>query len=150
MKEIKKCTKCRLSKNQHPLLQNKIRPSHVMFAGLSAVQTDNIDLDEPFSTETRSGALLREFEQQLPKYNFYFTNLVKCLPLRKDKIRYPSIPELSACFPNFELELKKVVPKKVVIFGKKVSQHVSEMFGFQFEKKAGKLEFSTHWHGTVL
>lgn len=141
MKKIITCNNCELYKNQLPLLQNNTSPSNVIFVGLSAVKTENTNKDEPFSLFTRSGELLREIMSESPNSCVYFTNIVKCLPLNKDKIRYPDEEEISACLPNFDIELDIISPKKIILLGKKVSSSVSKKYGLKFKKTGEPYNF---------
>ncbi len=122
MKKIHKCQSCLLFENQKPLIQSAEQQKYsIFFIGLSAVKVSNVDEEEPFSKCTRSGALLREISNDLDS-SIYFTNAVKCLPLKDNKIRYPAKSEMKACFPNLESEIKQYQPKKLVLFGKQVSK----------------------------
>lgn len=155
---IKNCHKCNLYKNQEPLLQNKISNSDTIFVGLSAIKTDNVDCDEPFSITSRSGKLLRGIAEKSPKNEIYFTNIVKCLPLSNEKIRYPKNKEILACSENFKYEIEVIKPKKIILFGKKVSTHVSKMFKFDFKNSSfdfpvGKykgIEFMDAYHPSYM
>ena len=140
IEQIRGCRKCGLCNNQRPLLQRiKTRP-RVFFTGLSAVASIETE-DEPFSAATRSGQLIREIGEGL---DCYYTNLVKCLPLKDGKLRYPTERELEVCFGNFELELKTLNPGKVVLLGKQVSEFVADKLSLKFKRaKAGDLEFQT-------
>jgi uracil-DNA glycosylase family 4 len=128
---INNCRDCNLYKNQRPLLQNDISPCEVMFVGLSAIKTNDVENDEPFSPISKSGKLLREITHSISE-DVYFTNIVKCLPLLGKKIRYPNKIEMSACLENFKTEINEIRPKKIILFGKNVSSHVSKKFGFKF------------------
>jgi uracil-DNA glycosylase family 4 len=88
------------------------------------VQFSGDDERVPLSPLTRSGALLAEIERVYPKTLFYKTNLVKCLPLAKDKIRYPIKEEMERCYTNFEDELRAARPKLVFLLGKQVASFV--------------------------
>ena len=80
----------------------------------------------------------------------YYTNLVKCLPLMDGKLRYPTEPELDVCFGNYELELRTLGPRKVVLLGKQVSEFVASRMGLRFRRmKAGDLEFETAQAGII-
>ena len=117
---------------------------------MSAVASADPEADEPFSAATRSGQLIREIEADLGAVECYYTNLVKCLPLTDGKLRYPTRKELEACFSNFELELKKLSPEKVVLFGKQVSDFVAGQLGLTFSKRgAGHFEFGTAHVGGI-
>ncbi|SMN12456.1 hypothetical protein SPBRAN_906 [uncultured Candidatus Thioglobus sp.] len=102
--------------------KNKAR---VFWVGLSAVQFGEGEEKLPLSPLTRSGGLIAEiekgFEQDL---SFYKTNLVKCLPLKLNKIRYPLRHEMDKCFPNFKDELEHLKPRVVFLLGKQVANYV--------------------------
>ena len=84
----------------------------------------------PLSPFTRSGALIAEIEKSFRKDSiFYKTNLVKCLPLKKDKIRYPLQHEMEKCYPNLELEIKELRPSTVFLLGKQVASFVFDKLG---------------------
>jgi len=55
---------------------------------------------------------------------FYKTNLVKCLPLKLDKIRYPLQHEMEKCFSNLRSELSELKPTVVFLLGKQVASFV--------------------------
>lgn len=59
---------------------------------------------------------------------FYKTNLVKCLPLKNNKIRYPLKHEMEKCFPNLIDELNFIKPSIVFLLGKQVAQFVISKF----------------------
>lgn len=126
--KIRNCKNCNLCENQPPLLQ-KAKKAHAMWVGLSAVRVDNLDCVEPLSPDTSSGKLIREIEGNIKSISFYRTNLVKCLPLKNGKIRYPTLNEASACFDNFILELKVIKPKFLILLGKQVSEFVQQRLG---------------------
>jgi len=128
MDNIKSCKKCSLCQNQAPLLQNNVVHKGVFFVGLSAVKTHNIESDEPFSERTRSGDLLRSISDDLEDKAVYFTNIVKCLPLNNNKIRYPTKLEMESCLDNFKHELDILKPEKIVLFGKKVADYFCRYF----------------------
>jgi DNA polymerase len=118
-----------------------------MIVGLSAVKSDNVNDDEPLSASTRSGKLIRDIVTEHSGQSFYFTNIVKCLPLKAGKIRYPVCSELHTCFPNLDIELDTLSPDKVVLLGKKVSDLVAQKLGFKFPKAKSPFEFSVVKHG---
>jgi DNA polymerase len=86
----------------------------------------------PLSNETRSGALIEQIEIPLRRnVTFYKTNLVKCLPLKGDKIRYPLRKEMEKCSSNFEDELDMFRPLVVFLLGKQVASFVLKKFSKQ-------------------
>lgn len=132
LQDVSHCQACQLCKNQAPLVETPVGSPSVVFTGLSAVASECVDSDRPFSPATRSGRLLRDIEEDLGHTDVYFTNLVKCLPLRDGKIRYPSNRELEACFPNYDLELRELAPVRVVLLGRQVSGFVASKLGLEF------------------
>jgi len=83
----------------------------------------------PLSPFTKSGELISQIEQNFKnEILFYKTNLVKCLPLKNNKIRYPLKHEMDKCYPNFSDELNSFNPSIVFLLGKQVSQYVLSKF----------------------
>lgn len=123
------CKACGLYLNQLPVL-DKLKTSHVFWVGLSAVQFDEGIEGQPLSPYTRSGALIENIEVPLRnEITFYKTNLVKCLPLKEGKIRYPLEHEMEKCFPNFEFELNELSPSIVFLLGKQVATFIMKKMG---------------------
>lgn len=60
---------------------------------------------------------------------FYKTNLVKCLPLKQDKIRYPLQHEMEKCYPNLENEIRELEPSVIFLLGKQVAGFVLDKIG---------------------
>lgn len=132
MQKIQPCRKickaCGLYLNQLPVL-DFLKSSQVFWVGLSAVQFDDDAEKLPLSPQTRSGALVDEIERPLRgKISFYKTNLVKCVPLKDGKIRYPVEQEMSKCFSNFSFELEILKPEVVFLLGKQVASFVMKQF----------------------
>jgi len=118
------CKSCGLYLNQLPVCE-KATDSHIFWVGLSAVLFNEGIEKLPLSPLTRSGALIGNIEESLSDYfSFYKTNIVKCLPLKEGKIRYPLEHEMEKCFPNFEFEVNTLKPKIVFLLGKQVSTFV--------------------------
>lgn len=133
----KSCRECGLYLNQCPAFDRPEDPQ-VFWVGLSAVQFDEDDAKVPLAAETRSGALLDQIEKPLRKdFSFYKTNLVKCLPLRENKIRYPSKSEMTKCSSNFDMELLTLMPDVVFLLGKQVANFVLSKYSDH------KVEFAT-------
>jgi uracil-DNA glycosylase family 4 len=132
----KSCKACGLYLNQLPAL-DKTKTSSVFWVGLSAVQFSEDDERVPLSPFTRSGALIADIEKSFTKtVSFYRTNLVKCLPLSKDKIRYPVKSEMERCYANFEDEIEAMKPKLIFLLGKQVANFIYDKIG------AGTVELS--------
>ena len=127
----KSCISCGLYLNQPPVYENANK-SQIFWVGLSAVRF-NLGVEKlPLSPLTNSGALIEKIEIPLRKHiYFYKTNLVKCLPLKKEKIRYPLKCEMEKCYSNFEDEINILRPSIVFLLGKQVAS-------FVFKKQANK------------
>jgi uracil-DNA glycosylase len=124
----KTCKACGLYLNQLPAFSFQ-KQSQVFWLGLSAVQFKNDDEKQPLSPNTRSGALIEKIEQPFSnEISFYKTNLVKCLPLKNEKIRYPLEHEMLKCFPNFQHELDVLKPSLVFLLGKQVASFISKQY----------------------
>jgi len=108
----------------------KEKNAEAFWVGLSAVAFSRDEDRVPLSPTTRSGALLAEIESIFEKsVIFYKTNLVKCLPLKQNKIRYPVAHEMEKCYPNLELEISKLEPKVIFLLGKQVASFVLSKVG---------------------
>lgn len=120
------CKSCNLCFNQQPLLDD-LKRAEVFWIGLSAVKVQDIETEVPLSQNTNSGKLISHIEDEHSSLQFYKTNLVKCLPLENDKIRYPKQAEMKSCYKNLQLELKYSKPKIVFLLGKLVSDFILNM-----------------------
>jgi DNA polymerase len=119
LEEISKCKKCKLCKNQRPLL-DKNNSCDIMWVGLSAKKVEDINKTIPLCNDTNSGKIIEKIENKLNDFRFYKTNLVKCLPLDKNnKLRYPTIEEMNSCIENLLLEINYFKPKIIFVLGKK-------------------------------
>lgn len=128
----KVCKACGLYLNQLPVF-DVANKSHIFWVGLSAVQFDENIERLPLSPNTRSGALINEIEKPLrDNIIFYKTNIVKCLPLKGGKIRYPLEHEMEKCFPNFEYEINELNPSIVFLLGKQVATFVLKKIGIDY------------------
>src|ERR1044071_1180094 len=102
----KACKACGLAVYQGPVF-DVVKKSHIFWVGLSAVRFEQGEQKLPLSPLTPSGRLIHSIETPFrTQFSFYKTNLVKCAPLRGDKMRYPVALEMEKCFPNFEWELE--------------------------------------------
>ena len=120
----KSCQACGLYRNQLPLFDT-IHNAQVFWVGLSAVRTQSCHESQPLSPDTKSGALIGEIEKPLSdQLTFYKTNLVKCLPLKNDRIRYPNQGEMKKCSSKFEMELRTLNPSLVFLLGKQVASFI--------------------------
>ncbi len=126
---IKSCKHCILCNNQSPVLQ-QCDGADVFWVGLSAVKVSD-SRDMPLSTNTNSGKLINSIEFFIPNVSFYKTNIVKCLPLEGERIRYPSKKEMETCFFHLENEIDSLNPRLVFLLGKQVSEFVLNKFGIK-------------------
>ena len=128
-KHIKSCNQCALCHNQSPLLQQCNR-AEVFWVGLSSVKvTDSREI--PLSKNTNSGKLINSIEFFIPNIDFYKTNIVKCLPLKDDKIRYPIKKEMETCFPHLKNEIDSLNPSLIFLLGNQVSEFVLNKYGIK-------------------
>jgi uracil-DNA glycosylase len=124
----KACRSCGLDIYQGPAL-DRAKKADVFWVGLSAVSFDDGEERLPLSPLTASGSLIHEVEAPLrEQLSFYKTNIVKCAPLKGDKLRYPLGHEMEKCFPNFEWELKFLQPRIVFLLGRQVADFVLKKF----------------------
>lgn len=139
------CRACGLYLNQLPLSDNSKKEADVFWIGLSAVQLDDDDkLRIPLSPNTRSGKLIKTIEDNCnSRVSFYKTNLVKCLPLNENKIRYPQKLEMNKCFPNLINELNILSPRVVFLLGKQVSDFVLRKFEITSKKLSNNFQYES-------
>lgn len=130
-KKNKACLACGLYRNQPPVHENANK-SQIFWVGLSAVRFDEDVARLPLAPSTNSGALIKRIEEPLRgKYSIYKTNLVKCLPLKDSKIRYPLKEEMNRCYGNFEHEIEVLKPSIVFLLGKQVASFVYKKHGYK-------------------
>ena len=123
---LTQCSNCDLCHNQKPLLDFHFKGT-VFWVGLSAVKVSNVNEDAPLSINTNSGHLINAIEQSFIDVEFYKTNLVKCLPLKEGKIRYPSKKEMESCYSNLRLEIQTLRPQLIFLLGRQVASFVAEV-----------------------
>lgn len=159
--KVRKCRACDLYLNQIPVL-DVTKNSSVFWVGLSSVMFTEEEIKLPLSPNTKSGSLIHEIEEPfLDTISFYKTNIVKCLPLLNDKIRYPSKKEIEKCYPNFIDEIEELKPKIVFLLGKIVSDfilnkifiksyHLDETFNYQSYLFEGIVYIPIHHPSFIL
>lgn len=125
--DIKKrriCKACGLYLNQLPVL-DKQKKSNIFWVGLSSVLISDEDNKQPLAPNTKSGALINSIEKPFEdEISFYKTNVVKCLPLADNKIRYPLKHEMEKCYPNLVDEILALKPSIIFLLGKQVANFV--------------------------
>lgn len=120
----RKCKACGLYLNQLPIF-DKQKKSNIFWVGLSSVLITEEDEKLPLSPHTKSGALIETIEEPYKgEISFYKTNVVKCLPLSNNKIRYPLKHEMEKCFPNLQDEIDILKPSIIFLLGKQVANFV--------------------------
>ncbi len=131
--EISQCTLCSLYLNQRPLLDTPDTAS-VMWVGISAKAKQSAD-ETPLSSDTISGALIKQVEEASPQHTFYKSNLVKCLPLtEKLKLRKPTATEYACCASNLVREIEAINPRFVVFLGEDVRKAFCKHTGISMAK----------------
>lgn len=145
------CKACGLYLNQLPISDKK-RKVDVFWVGLSAVQIDESDeMKIPLAPTTRSGKLIQALEQAcFDDTKFYKTNLVKCLPLNENKIRYPELLEMNKCYPNLINELNILNPKIVFLLGKQVAKFVLKKYKISVGGYGDNFQYETYLVNNVL
>ncbi len=116
-----------------------------MWVGLSAVQVSCTESTTPLASSTNTGGLIYEVEQSTESVSYYKTNLVKCLPLKEDKMRYPNSGEMNSCYGHLENEIAQLRPKVVFLLGKQVASFVlgssdAVKFSDDFKYKAQNID----------
>lgn len=120
----RKCKACGLYLNQLPIVDEQ-KKSNVFWVGLSSVLITDEDEKQPLSPFTKSGALINTIEEPFrDEISFYKTNVVKCLPLTNNKIRYPQKHEMEKCYPNLIDEIEALKPSIIFLLGKQVATFV--------------------------
>lgn len=143
LEAIQFCRSCSLCYNQPPLLDN-LKKAQVFWVGLSAVKVSDVDNEIPLSSNTNTGKLISYIEERNGKFSFYKTNLVKCLPLRNNRIRYPRVNEMESCFVNLQLEIKRAEPKIIFLLGKMVSDFMMRFQNIFASTLDEKFNYETH------
>ena len=124
MEPIIHCQNCNLYHNQLPLL-DCLKKCDVMWVGLSAKKVTDVEKCIPLENNTNSGKIIEIIEKRMPELIFYKTNLVKCLPLDKNKkLRYPTKEEMDKCIFNLIKEIEIGKPKIIFALGKKTYQFI--------------------------
>jgi len=145
---IVSCKRCDLCKNQTPLIQ-KCSKADIFWVGLSAVKILNSQ-DIPLSPNTNTGKLIHSIEFFFQNKSFYKTNLVKCLPLTNDKIRYPSAREMTCCVSHLKDEIQFFKPKLIFLLGKQVATFVLREFGVMDYTLDENFDYSSYSFGNTL
>lgn len=142
---LKSCKRCGLRKNQEPIYE-KVSHADIFWVGISAKKCKNENDRCPLAESTNTGKIIKSIEDTCQNYKYYRTNLVKCVPLDKDrKIRYPTKSEINSCMVNLRYETKLLRPKLVVTLGKLVfysliRDHVKEYSINSFSYRTGKYD----------
>jgi len=140
----RQCKSCKLYLNQFPLSDYQSN-ADVFWVGLSAVQIEeNDEKCIPLSPNTKSGKLINDIENVCdPSITFYKTNLVKCLPLNENKIRYPELIEMNKCFPNLKDEIICHKPKLIFLLGRQVADFTLKKYGHTLGNLGANFSYDT-------
>ncbi|MCE5175474.1 MAG: uracil-DNA glycosylase family protein [Bacteroidales bacterium] len=148
MEAIVSCKRCDLCKNQTPLIQ-ECSKADIFWVGLSAVKISD-GQDIPLSPNTNTGKLIHSIEFFFQNKSFYKTNLVKCLPLANNKIRYPSAKEMTCCVSHLKDEIQSFKPKLIFLLGKQVATFVLREFGVMDYTLDEDFDYSSYSFGNTL
>lgn len=145
------CRSCKLYLNQFPLSDYQ-QNADVFWVGLSAVQIDeNEKKSIPLSPSTRSGKLISDIENVCDtSVTFFKTNIVKCLPLNGNKIRYPELKEMDKCFPNLEVEIASHKPKLIFLLGRQVADFTLKKYGHTLGNLGTDFSYNTYTVGNII
>lgn len=109
----------------------------IVWVGLSAKPGESGPLPA-LCPSTRSGALIEEVVQALPRYQHVRTNLVPYAPLSEaGKLRYPTAAEMRECVPALRQTLDSMQDPIVVLLGRKVADQVLPAMGERFRGYSG-------------
>lgn len=144
---IKSCKKCTLWKNQSPLLE-VVYKADVIWIGISAVRVNN-NSELPLDKSTNTGRLIRNIELNFQDLSFYHTNIVKCLPLKNNKIRYPHQNEIDQCKYHLIRELIMLKPKLVFLLGRQVADYVLTNVGFKNFNFSDYFDYNIYYHKDI-
>ncbi len=141
----RQCKSCKLYLNQFPLSDHQ-QNADVFWVGLSAVQIDDDETRSiPLSPSTRSGKLISDIENVCDTdITFFKTNIVKCLPLNGNKIRYPELKEMDKCFPNLEDEIASHKPKLIFLLGRQVADFTLKKYGNSLGNLGADFNYNTY------
>lgn len=103
---------------------NELPNSKVIFVWLSYKLDKNGKILEAFCESTNSWKIISKLEEWCKWINIYKTNLVKWVPLKDGKIRYPNVDEKKDWLQKLLGEISVVNPKVVYLFWKQVSDYI--------------------------
>ena len=143
---IRECKKCYLCNNQSPLVDESVNKEciDVFWVGLSAVKVEDVESSTPLSKETKTGHLVSTIEKSCKQIDHYRTNLVKCLPLRDNKIRYPTVKEMDICFGHLNKEILFFKPKVVFLLGRQVAEFILKRNGRKMPNLHSNFEYEDY------
>jgi len=152
MKKIISCRECGIRKNQQPIVDKvPFNDNLIMCVDFAAHK-----LPEKEMTDSGSGKcfpikeLLRPAMEEMEKngYDFYYTYLLKCVPLLNGMIRKPFSYELRNCFRHLCEEIDELQPKAVLLLGHNTYLPVLSLLGLRFKKWNG-VYFDIYWHKEI-
>jgi len=114
-KQVKKCTKCRLSENRINVVPGEgAHNAQIMFIGEGPGKNED-EQGRPFVGA--AGKFLTELIEsiKMTRQEVYIANVVKCRPPNN---RDPLPDEVETCWPWLKLQLTLIKPKVVVLLGR--------------------------------
>jgi DNA polymerase len=143
------CKACGLYLNQLPVFDEQ-KTSSVFWVGLSSVLMGINDVRLPLAPSTRTGSLIERIENDYKQeLSFYKTNIVKCLPLENEKIRYPKKHEMQKCYPNLVEEIEHLRPTLVFLLGKQVATFILEQHSTKIVSLSNSFDYTSFQIGKV-
>lgn len=128
--------------------------STVIFVWLSYKLDKNGKILEAFCDSTNSWKVITELEKWCQWISIYKTNLVKWVPLKDGKIRYPNADEKKDWLQKLQDEILVVNPKVVYLFWKIVSDYIIKHLNLEkisdFEYKFWNVVFILARHPSYI
>lgn len=103
---------------------NNLQEASVIFVGLSHKYGKNWEVLEAFCETTNSWKVIQQLEEGCGWISIHKTNLVKWVPLKNGKIRYPNAEEKKEWLNALLEEISIINPSVVYLFWKQVSDFV--------------------------
>jgi len=128
--------------------------SDAMFVWLSYKKDKNGNILDAFCDSTNSGKVISKIEELCQWISIHKTNLVKWVPLKEWKIRYPNIDEKKDWIQKLLNEISVVNPKVVYLFWKQVYDFVKKTLDLEkisdYEYKLWNIIFILAHHPSYI
>lgn len=133
---------------------NKLPDSKVIFVWLSYKLDKNGEMLEAFCDSTNSWKVINKLEKGCWWISIYKTNLVKWVPIKEGKIRYPNADEKKDWLQKLLNEISIINPKVVYLFWKQVSDYIINNLDLEkisdFEYKFWNVTFILAYHPSYI